>query len=124
MNATYMHWADQKVPALDNHTPRDLVKFPDGRRRVAAPINDFENRDARHPNPQFRFDYNNWVCRFGLAFSGRIQLERSPRYRAESQARIEAAEMSHEADTAYRQQGARPGAIVLDRTGLRYPCGD
>jgi len=66
MNSTYMQWADQKIPALDNQTPRDLVKFPDGRRRVADLINDLENSDARNPNPQFQFDYNRLRTELGL----------------------------------------------------------
>ena len=66
MESVYMGWVDQKVPVLDHQKPRELVKFPDGRRKVAAMINDFENREARHPNPQFQFDYNKLRKELGL----------------------------------------------------------
>ena len=54
----HMGWADQSIPALQNRTPREAVKTPEGRERVIELINDWENLQLRMPNPQFQFDFN------------------------------------------------------------------
>ena len=54
----YMRWADDKVPALENQTPKEAVKDPGGRDKVVAMINDWENMDLRDPERPFRFDFN------------------------------------------------------------------
>lgn len=38
----YKSWADEKIPALDNKKPRDLVKTPEGRKKVEMMIDKIE----------------------------------------------------------------------------------
>lgn len=62
----YLGWADQKIPALNNRTPRQAVKREEGKKEVVALINDWENSQERMPNPQFRFDFNRLRRELGL----------------------------------------------------------
>ena len=54
----YMAWLDTEVPMLGGKTPRQTARTPQGKARVAAMINDWENMQNRRPNPQFQFDFN------------------------------------------------------------------
>lgn len=54
----HMKWADMLVPALDNRTPREAVKDPEGKERVILLINDWENTQSRMKDRQFVFDFN------------------------------------------------------------------
>ncbi|MDP2659885.1 MAG: hypothetical protein Q8R28_04065, partial [Dehalococcoidia bacterium] len=60
----HLRWADERVPALGNRTPREAVKTPEGRREVAQMVNDYENMCAR--NPQDTFDFNRLRRELGL----------------------------------------------------------
>ncbi|MDP2660237.1 MAG: SEC-C domain-containing protein [Dehalococcoidia bacterium] len=64
MDDMHMRWADERVPALGNRTPREAVKTPEGRREVAEMVNDYENMCAR--NPQNTFDFNRLRRELGL----------------------------------------------------------
>jgi len=54
----HMNWADTPVPALDNRTPREAVREPEGKERVVRLINDWENMQSRMKEQQFVFDFN------------------------------------------------------------------
>ena len=54
----HMKWADEKIPALENKTPREAVKTKEGREKVLGLINDWENSQLRNSNSQFQFDFN------------------------------------------------------------------
>jgi len=54
----FMKWADQAVPALNDLTPREAVKTPEGKEQVIDLINDWENETADTQNKQFSFDFN------------------------------------------------------------------
>jgi hypothetical protein len=41
-------WLDERVPALDNRTPRQAMKSARGRERLDALLADFERRDSGH----------------------------------------------------------------------------
>lgn len=58
MEKMHMRWADTAVPALDNRTPREAVKEPEGKKRVIRLINDWENMQSRMQEQQFVFDFN------------------------------------------------------------------
>ncbi len=62
----YLRWAEVKVPALDDRTPREAVKTPEGRRQVADLINDWENLQAGQQSPQVSFDFNRLRAALGL----------------------------------------------------------
>ena len=62
----YMGWADQKIPALQNRTPREAIKTEAGREEVIELIDDWENSQLRMPNPQFSFDFNRLRRSLGL----------------------------------------------------------
>lgn len=66
VESVHLSWADQNVPALSNRTPRGLMETPDGRGRVAAMINDFENRETRNPASNVQFDYDKLRKTLGL----------------------------------------------------------
>jgi len=54
----YMKWADESVPRLGDKTPRETAKTPEGRKKVAEMIAEWENMARSTPNPQFEFDFN------------------------------------------------------------------
>jgi hypothetical protein len=62
----YLRWAEVQIPALDHQTPREAVQSPEGRRRVAELINDWENLQANQPAPQISFDFNRLRAALGL----------------------------------------------------------
>ena len=66
MEGMYMRWADDKVPALENQTPKEAVKDPKGREKVVAMINDWENMDLRDPERPYQFDFNKLRIALGL----------------------------------------------------------
>ncbi len=66
MEQIYLRWADGKVPALGNQTPRKAVATEGGRAQVRELINDWENTQLRAPNPQFLFDFNKLRESLGL----------------------------------------------------------
>ncbi len=62
----YMNWTDQRIPALQDKTPKEAVKTPKGREKVADLINDWENTQLRMPDRQFEFDFNKLRVELGL----------------------------------------------------------
>ena len=66
LDAIHMKWADEKVPALDHKTPRQMVKTKKGRARVANMLNDFEHRTSRLGDSGHAFDYNKLRRELGL----------------------------------------------------------
>lgn len=42
MDRRYRAWPDERLPALGDRTPRELVKTPEGRREVADLLTFFE----------------------------------------------------------------------------------
>jgi hypothetical protein len=66
LDAIHMKWADEKVPALDHKTPRQMVKTKKGRARVANMLNDFEHRTSRLGDSGHAFDYNKLRRDLGL----------------------------------------------------------
>ena len=66
MEKQYMGWADERIPALQNKTPKEAVKTKAGREKVIGLINDWENSQLRMPNPQFQFDFNKLREELGL----------------------------------------------------------
>ena len=66
MEKQYMGWADERIPALQNKTPKEAVKTKAGREKVIGLINDWENSQLRMPNPQFQFDFNTLRRELGL----------------------------------------------------------
>jgi len=66
LDAIHMKWADEKVPALDHKTPRQMVKTKKGRARVANMLNDFEHRTSRLGDSEHAFDYNKLRRELGL----------------------------------------------------------
>jgi hypothetical protein len=54
----HLKWADTPVPALDNRTPREAIKEPEGKERVIRLINNWENMQSRMKEQQFVFDFN------------------------------------------------------------------
>lgn len=58
MEQLYMNWMDERIPALQNRTPKEAVTTPEGRKKVADLINDWENSLLRMPGRQFEFDFN------------------------------------------------------------------
>lgn len=66
LSATYLRWADTRVPALGGKTPRQIVATQAGRAEVAQMINDWEHQARSMPNPQFVFDFNRLRTELGL----------------------------------------------------------
>jgi hypothetical protein len=54
LEAHYENWLDEKIPALDNKTPRQAVKTPDGRETVEALLTQFERdmHDQKMPGSE------------------------------------------------------------------------
>ena len=55
-----------RIPALQNRTPREAIKTEVGREQVIELIDDWENSQLRMPNPQFSFDFNKLRRSLGL----------------------------------------------------------
>ena len=66
MEHQFMKWADEEVPMLDDRTPREVAKTAEGRKQVAAMINDWEHMMSRNPNPQFQFDFDKLRAELGV----------------------------------------------------------
>ncbi len=66
LSATYLRWADTRVPALGGKTPRQMAATQAGRAEVAQMINDWEHQARSMPNPQFVFDFNRLRTELGL----------------------------------------------------------
>lgn len=66
LDKTYFQWADQSIPLLDHHTPRQAVRSAEGREKVIELINGWENQMAHMKDPQYRFDFNRLRDDLGL----------------------------------------------------------
>lgn len=51
MQSHYAQWIDEKIPALQNKTPREASKIKEGREMIEALLLDFEQRTETHPQP-------------------------------------------------------------------------
>ena len=58
LESMYMKWADQPIPVLNNLTPREAVKNPEGKTQVINLVNDWENKTAHMGDKQFDFNFN------------------------------------------------------------------
>lgn len=61
----YAGWPDVPVPALGNQTPRAAMKTPEGRRRVAALIEEMELMESRD-DPEVAYDFGELRRALGL----------------------------------------------------------
>ncbi len=66
LESMYMKWADQSIPTLNNLTPRESVKYPEGKKQVADLIQIWENKTAHIKNKQFEFNFNKLRENLGL----------------------------------------------------------
>jgi hypothetical protein len=51
---TYADWADQPLPALNNRTPREAIKTPEGLEQVKFLLHSYEHSEARQAKDQHR----------------------------------------------------------------------
>jgi len=67
LETVYLEWAEQACPALDNQTPRHIMRSAAGREKVAALIAEMERHDpgVRRVG-QAAFDYNKLRAHVGL----------------------------------------------------------
>jgi len=66
MEQKYLGWIDEKVPALNDRTPKEAVLTSEGKVQVSGLINDWENMQLRHPSTQFPFDFNKLRSALGI----------------------------------------------------------
>src|SRR5918992_3013529 len=51
---TYADWADEPLPALNNRTPREAIKTPEGLEQVRFLLHSYEHSEARQAKDQHR----------------------------------------------------------------------
>jgi hypothetical protein len=51
---TYADWADQPLPALNNRTPREAIKTPEGLEQVKFLLHSYEHSETRQAKDQHR----------------------------------------------------------------------
>ena len=61
----YAGWPDLPMPALDNETPREAVASAEGRRRVAALLDEMEKAEQKE-DPETAFDFGELRAKLGL----------------------------------------------------------
>ncbi|MFQ5649489.1 MAG: hypothetical protein ACE5IY_06060 [bacterium] len=57
LEAHWMRWLDERIPALGSLTPRQAAKDEDGRERLIALLQDFERHEKRKPGGRNQLEY-------------------------------------------------------------------
>ncbi|KKB96208.1 hypothetical protein SZ25_00705, partial [Candidatus Arcanobacter lacustris] len=65
VSAHWKNWFDEKIPALNNNTPRQSAKTKDGRELLEALFLQYENFDANKSN-KYNPDINDLKKELGL----------------------------------------------------------